>query len=374
MALSPNYGFPEPDNSSLVKNGAADIRTLGDAIDTSVWNVGFGQAAKNKLINADFNINQRSFTTTTTASTYTFDRWLTAFVDGTSTASLQTFTTGSAPVAGYESKNFLRLQSTGQTATNALTAINQKIENVRTFAGQTVTVSFWAKASAGTPSVGVWAQQNFGTGGSPSATINVTGNKVAITTAWARYSITISVNSISGKTLGTTEDSSINFLFAISGGSDRNSYLNSLGIQTATIDIWGTQVEYGSKATPFQTATGSIQGELAAAQRYYWRTGVQSAYGIFGNGSANTTTNCKIIIKNPSTLRVKAASVDYSTLATYDGSTVTAITNVVIDGNQTTPDYSEVDCTVASGLTQFRPYFLLANASGSAYIGFSAEL
>lgn len=33
MALSPNFGFPEPDNSSLVKNGAQDIRALGDAID-----------------------------------------------------------------------------------------------------------------------------------------------------------------------------------------------------------------------------------------------------------------------------------------------------------------------------------------------------
>ena len=61
MALSPNYSWAEPDNSSLVKNGASDIRTLGDAIDPSVWNIGYGQAAKNKIINADFNINQRSF-------------------------------------------------------------------------------------------------------------------------------------------------------------------------------------------------------------------------------------------------------------------------------------------------------------------------
>lgn len=36
MATSPNFGWPEPDNSSLVKNGAQDIRALGDAIDTSL--------------------------------------------------------------------------------------------------------------------------------------------------------------------------------------------------------------------------------------------------------------------------------------------------------------------------------------------------
>ncbi len=82
MALSPFYNWSEPDNSSLVKNGAADIRTLGDAIDTAVWNVGFGQAGKNKIINGGFRINQRNLTTTSTDGAYGFDRfyWLTITV------------------------------------------------------------------------------------------------------------------------------------------------------------------------------------------------------------------------------------------------------------------------------------------------------
>jgi hypothetical protein len=33
MATSPNFGFPEPDNTALVKDGAQAMRTLGDAID-----------------------------------------------------------------------------------------------------------------------------------------------------------------------------------------------------------------------------------------------------------------------------------------------------------------------------------------------------
>ena len=74
MASTTNYSWSTPDNSGLVKNGAQDMRTLGDAIDTSVWNVGFGQAGKNKLINGDFRINQRNFTTTTTSGTFGFDR------------------------------------------------------------------------------------------------------------------------------------------------------------------------------------------------------------------------------------------------------------------------------------------------------------
>jgi len=36
MASTPSFNWPTPDNTGLVKNGALDIRTLGDAIDTSL--------------------------------------------------------------------------------------------------------------------------------------------------------------------------------------------------------------------------------------------------------------------------------------------------------------------------------------------------
>lgn len=36
MATSPNYSWPEPDNTDLVKNGALAIRTMGNAIDTTM--------------------------------------------------------------------------------------------------------------------------------------------------------------------------------------------------------------------------------------------------------------------------------------------------------------------------------------------------
>ena len=143
MATSPNYAWAEPDNSSLVKNGAADIRTLGDAIDTSVWNIGFGQAGKNKIINGDFRINQRNFTSVI-ADEYGFDRWQMARSGATATYTPQTFTVGTAPVAGYEAINFARI---AVTTGNDGMRIQQLIEDVRTFAGQTVTVSFWAKGT-----------------------------------------------------------------------------------------------------------------------------------------------------------------------------------------------------------------------------------
>ena len=36
MANSPVYGWSEPDDTSYVKNGALAMRTLGNAIDTTV--------------------------------------------------------------------------------------------------------------------------------------------------------------------------------------------------------------------------------------------------------------------------------------------------------------------------------------------------
>lgn len=39
MATSPNYAFPEPDDSDFVKDGASAMRDLGDAIDTALYNI-----------------------------------------------------------------------------------------------------------------------------------------------------------------------------------------------------------------------------------------------------------------------------------------------------------------------------------------------
>ncbi len=36
MANSPYYGWQEPDNTDFVKDGALAMRTLGDAIDTTL--------------------------------------------------------------------------------------------------------------------------------------------------------------------------------------------------------------------------------------------------------------------------------------------------------------------------------------------------
>lgn len=376
MALSPNYGWSEPDNSSLVKNGAADIRTLGDAIDTSLWNVGFGQAGKNKIINGDFRINQRNFTSTTSVG-YCFDRFATNFsIVGGTTASAQTFTTGSAPVAGYESANYFRAVTTSQTGTSNYVQLYQSIEDVRTLAGQTATISFWAKAASGTPKIGIEMVQQFGSGGSPSADVTTIGaSAVTLSTSWARYSLTVSVPSISGKTVGTTANtSSLRLTLWLSAGTDFNARTGSIGNQNNTFDIWGVQVEYGSVATPFQTATGTIQQELAACQRYYVRWGGLNVYQNFGQGYADQTTTAIIQVPLPVTMRVVPTSIDFSTLNLSTGGTNTTVTNCTLLGGNSSNQIACAYATVASGLTTNRPYGLTANNSFGGYIGFSAEL
>jgi hypothetical protein len=270
MASSTNYLWAEPDNSSLVKNGASDIRTLGNAIDTSVWNIGYGQAGKNKIINGDFFINERGFTSNTTTAAYNFDRWLQQNSGGTFTVTPQTFTAGTAPVAGYEGVNFVQGITATQSAAGDYAIITQRIENVRTFAGNTVTISFYAKANTGTPKIGVEVQQNFGSGGSPSATVSTPGSAITLTTSFARYSVTVAVPSLSGKTVGTTANTSyLELNLWTSAGATYATRASSIGIQNFTASIWGVQVEYGSYATPFQTATGTLQGELQLCKRYF---------------------------------------------------------------------------------------------------------
>ena len=388
MATSPNFNWPEPDNTDLVKNGALAIRTAVNAIDTSlvdlkggttgqvlakasntdmdfVWaadagaptSLGFA-AGKNKIINGEFDIWQRGTSISVPNASWTYgpDRFAaySAFSAGSSTFSQQTFTPGAAPVSGYETPFFARL-TCGSTAT--FFQIEQRIEDVRTFAGQTATVSFWAKSSA-TPTVKITTYQNFGTGGSSG--VNTDGSNFALTSTWTRYTATLSIPSISGKTIGTNSALNVG-LVHVSGG-----------INSATIDIWGVQMEEGSTATAFQTATGTIQGELAACQRYYYRFTADGAYSLFGTGSASSTTNAYTLNPIPVTMRVAPHSLDYSTIALYDGVSVIAVTSASLLYNDR--NVGAVGMAVASGLTQFRPYLVLSNNSTSAFLGFSAEL
>jgi hypothetical protein len=339
-------------------------------------NFGGGQyaAGKNKIINGDFYINQRNFTSVTT-NVYFFDRFRNSQDAGAGSITLtpEVFTPGTAPVAGYEGKNFLQIVTTGQSSTTNFASFLQNIEDVRTFAGQTVTFSFWARATSGTPNLSVEFAQYFGTGGSPSASVNTTPAKKAITTSWARYSFTVTLPSISGKTLGTNNNNSLNIRIWCSAGSTLDSRTDTLGNQNNTFQFWGLQAESGSTASPFQTATGTLQGELAACQRYYWRSTQGNAFSTYGLGIAASTTLGAIPFLNPVTMRVNPTSIDYSTLelADYGGNTY-AVTNLTL----ALPGFQQsmLDATTAGVMVSLRSYILRNANNAAGYVGVSAEL
>jgi len=332
-------------------------------------------AGKNKIINGDFGVNQRNFTSNTSSGLFNFDRWAQTNTGGTATVTPQVFTLGAAPVAGYEGTNYQQTVISGQSAASDYCWQFQKIESVRTLAGQTATISFWAKAATGTPKIAVEIAQNFGTGGSPSAAVNTYAGQVTLSTSWARYSVTVAIPSISGKTIGTAGDDHLRLNLMQSAGTDYNARSGSLGVQNNTFGTWGVQIEAGSVATPFQTATGTKQGELAACQRYYWRQTAQQAYSAFSSfGIASLTTQARISIKTPVTMRTAVSSAEYANLAVNDGVNATAVSSVTVAGTSQSLDHIAIDCVVASGLTQYRGYAVGANNNAAAYIGFSAEL
>lgn len=316
-------------------------------------NFGGGQfaAGKNKIINGDFRIWQRG--TSFTTDGYTADRFYWA-KPGTGVGSLtqQTFTPGTAPVSGYEGQFFARSAIT-TVGSSSYTQFQQRVEDVRTFAGQTVTVSFWAKLNSGTVSGSyVRLNQNFGSGG--SATVFGSSNVYAPTGSWQRFSFTISVASISGKTIGTNSMLEVDFVTPFSA--------------THALDLWGVQVESGSVATPFQTATGTIQGELAACQRY-----LPAISGATNSilGFAYSTTGSQIFIKLPTTARVAPTGITVNPTLTANYALVnqgfTSGTPTAIAWNAGGTDYASINVTTTAGsptLVAGQPVQLQTNASG----------
>jgi hypothetical protein len=258
---------PGPSNISISLDPANSPSLAG----AGGW-TGYQVAGKNAIINGGFDFWQRGTSFSTNAA-YTADRWVIG-INNTTSLSQQTFTPGAAPVAGYEGTYFARLNRTVRPTAFDDYFIH-RIEDVRTFAGQTVTLSFWAKSSASTVLSGAYLEQWFGTGGSTSPLYVDSTGTLNLTTSWQRFTKTFTVPSISGKTIGTGSYLALTFVMA-----------NNIGA-TGVYDIWGVQLERGSVATPFSRAGGTIQGELAACQRYYEaQIGNMGFVGSIGSGIA----------------------------------------------------------------------------------------
>jgi len=324
-------------------------------------------AGKNKIINGDFGVWQRgtSFSNPATAA-YTSDRWSVVY-DGTGatrTISRQTFTPATAPVAGYEYPYFYRYaQSVAGTGGN-YNLFQTRLEDVRTFAGRTVTISFWGKAAATTSIVKLNLEQEFGSGGSPSATVDndIAGTNFSLTTSWQRFTVTTTVPSITGKTVGTTTPGFLGLRVWIPVNA------------TFTLDFFGFQIEESSVATAFQTATGTLQGELAACQRYYQRiVSTGGANPFFGQGTASSSTAPYFAVILGTTMRTTPTVLDVSGLQLMDASGGTATPTSAAINSGLSNQRSVVITATGSSLT-IGAFYWFRGATSADYIGFGAEL
>ena len=316
----------------------------------------------NTVINGGMDIWQRGTSGTFTGTVVypAADRWA-AVSTGTSatcTMSRQTADTTSQTYGLRFGRN------SGQTNTGApyiATAIES--QQSRLYAGQTVTLSFYAKAGANAPltltsllRTGTGTDQTvaamFSTGWTGG--VNVDTNHT-VTTTMARYSVTTTLGS-------TVNEIFIGFGYAPTGTAGANEWFQ----------IEGVQLELGSVPTTFKRAGGTLAGELGACHRYFQRIGSESpnsAFTYYGMGFAASATDIKIVIPLLAVMRT-APSMSYLAASEYNhyGFTPTTI------ATDTSANHTISVATTSTGLTTRGAYPLYADSTNSSYIDISAEL
>ena len=359
----------------IVANGAATVTNLAvgadgttlvanSSVSTGVSWAGNIAAGKNAAINGAFDIWQRGTSFTPTVHQYCADRWDMGRFGGVSGAQITQQASG---LTGFQYAARLQRQSgnTGTQAVAMITGIETK-DSLR-FAGQSATLSFYARAGANFSASGsaFTAQIITGTGTDESPWAGFTGQttnstNVTLTTSYQRFTYTVSIAS-------NTTEIALQLYFTPTGTAGTNDY----------IEITGVQLEQGSVATPFSRAGGTLQGELQACQRYYYRwTAGTGGYAQAAFATSNGGNEAYGILPQPVTMRTSpSSSIDWSglTLSLYPGGSNSVPTAIV--GYQTGPSSLGFHTTVASSFgSAGQALQLIANSSTSAYLGFSAEL
>lgn len=258
----------------------ADITSLNSSVDLVEASVNQIpprlESFRNKIINGDMRINQRNASgALVTSGDFIVDRFrgygqassLSTLVEDNSISAIET--TGCAK----------RLKISLTNGADNYTLIGQRIENsLKELSGKTVTISFWYYTDE-EREFSIELLQYFGPTGSPSVRGIGATPITATTGAWTRVTQTVSIPSISSKTIGTD---GLHMEMAV-WFSDATNLVNSgyLGQQpSGTFFITGIQLEEGEIATPFEHRPYGL--ELSLCQRYYEKSERSVYVGFFG--------------------------------------------------------------------------------------------
>jgi hypothetical protein len=222
---------------------------------------------KNLIINGNFDVWQRGASIASSSATaYLADRWVTTAIGSSRAVSQQRFAPGQVAVPGNPTFFHRVVVNSAAGSGNACNMV-QNIESCTTLAGQTATLTFYAKADAARP-MAIEFYQQFGSGGSPSPiNVGIGVTKVNLTTAWQKFVITVEVPSLAEKTLGTAHDGALAAAFWFDAGSSFNTRTNGLGQQSGTFDIAKVQLEVGAVSTAIDPRPIAL--ELALCKRYF---------------------------------------------------------------------------------------------------------
>lgn len=334
----------------LIQNSTA---TLSDDGDLTAASYHGGQLAgmRNCIINGAMLIWQRGTNISTgTGDTFGPDRWFTNFSGSDSVRQLRQST--DAPTGFKFSVDAWRVTSLGAESRIVSTRIESK--DAYQYAGNTVTVSWWAKLGTGT--------------GTTGCTINLPGAEDNFS------STTLTHNFSSVGTANTTwQKFSVSFVLDAGAVNGFQITINVGGGATGACKFTGMQCELGSVATPFEHRPYGL--ELSLCQRYYYRIEAGSG-GIYGSGFAASTTATFNGINFPTSLRIAPSAIETTGIATdyhIRNLGATTVCSAVPTFSSTTISSAMCGGTVASGLTAGNGLLLRGNSAGS-FLAWSAEL
>jgi hypothetical protein len=257
-------------------------------------------------------------------------------------------------------------RDSGTTATNNM-QMYQSMETTNSipYAGKTVTVSFYGRKGADYSATsnalnlilvsGTGTDQNVVGGYTGSSTL--INASQTLTGTWQRFTATATVGA-------TATELAVGFSAAPTGTAGAADYY----------EITGVQIDIGSVALPIRRTGSTIQGELDACRRYYWRTLNASNYAQHGDGFYTSATAFVAYVQFPVAMRVVPTSLDYANLSTFDDTdTARTISTIALANQVKSSEGHRLDVTV-SGATAARYGILVNNNNTAGYVGFSAEL